>query len=432
MVDNTPNGTPPDFTQVREFWHLLGYAAVLGVFGAFAGLIFLGVTGVGQQWYGDPGTGWFEGELWWVVVAGVAGLVVGILRTVFRTPATTPGIIDDLQNEHVDARLVPQMVAISAVSLIGGASLGPEVALGSMGGGAADVIAKSRKLDDEGAKATALSGIAGAFGGLFSSPVMSVVLTMEISKVSRVLFGRAFYASVVSSSVSFGIYFAIAGSVFLDLYQVPTYEYESWNLFAGLLLGLLAALVVVVMTVVIRGVAKIFSRTRFPSIALPVVGGIIFGLVGVMLPLTNFTGSEQLDTALTGAGTLGIGLLLATVIGKMVTFAVSSATGFIGGPIFPIIFIGGMVGISVNAIFPDLPLGLTFTCMLAAVPGAIVSAPLTMVLLAALLTQVGALGTAPVLIAVATAYLAVAGVKFLMARRAANDAGRGSPEASAP
>ena len=106
MVDNTPNGTPPDFTQVREFWHLLGYAAVLGVFGAFAGLIFLGVTGVGQQWYGDPGTGWFEGELWWVVVAGVAGLVVGILRTVFRTPATTPGIIDDLQNEHVDARLV--------------------------------------------------------------------------------------------------------------------------------------------------------------------------------------------------------------------------------------------------------------------------------------------------------------------------------------
>jgi len=39
---------------------------------------------------------------------------------------------------------VPAVVAVSAVSLIGGASLGPEKALGSIGGGAGTWIVNSR------------------------------------------------------------------------------------------------------------------------------------------------------------------------------------------------------------------------------------------------------------------------------------------------
>ena len=64
-----------------------------------------------------------------------------------------------------------------------------------------------------------------------------------------------------------------------------------------------------------------------------------------------------------------------------------------------------------------MPLGLAFSCLLAAVPGALAAAPFSMVLLAAFLTQVGALQTAPVLIAVITAFLAMEGVKYLISRR---------------
>ena len=45
------------------------------------------------------------------------------------------------------------------------------------------------------------------------------------------------------------------------------------------------------------------------------------------------------------------------------------------------------------------------------------AAPLSMVLMAAFLTQVGALQTAPILIAVVTAFLAMEGVKYLLASR---------------
>ena len=101
----------------------------------------------------------------------------------------------------------------------------------------------------------------------------------------------------------------------------------------------------------------------------------------------------------------------------MLTFAVSQASGFIGGPIFPALFIGGTAGVLVHQIFPGLPLGLTFTCMLAAVPGSLIAAPFAMVLLAAFLTAAGALQTAPILIAVLTAFLTMEGIKYLLTRR---------------
>ena len=80
----------------------------------------------------------------------------------------------------------------------------------------------------------------------------------------------------------------------------------------------------------------------------------------------------------------------------------TAESGFIGGPIFPALFIGGTAGVAVHQIFPSVPLGLAFTCLFAAVPGGVVSAPFSVVLLAAFVTQVGAPQTAPILIAVVT------------------------------
>jgi Predicted membrane protein (DUF2254) len=56
--------------------------------------------------------------------------------------------------------------------------------------------------------------------------------------------------------------------------------------------------------------------------------------------------------------------------------------------------------VAVHQVFPGVPLGLAFTC-----------------LLAAFLTQVGALQTAPILIAVITVFLTMEGVKYLVASR---------------
>ena len=119
---------------------------------------------------------------------------------------------------------------------------------------------------------------------------------------------------------------------------------------------------------------------------------------------------------------------------KILTFALCEATGFIGGPILVMLFIGGTAGIAAHLLIPGLPEGLAFAAMFAALLGSLVAAPFTLIFFAALTTQVGTLQLAPVAIAVITAYLAVSGTGTLtaLARRARTraEASRGTSAAS--
>ncbi len=254
-----PEPSPPP-TQTRSFWALMGYAVALGVLGAVAALLFMGVIGFGDNWYADPNPGWFGGQWWWIAVTAAAGLLVGLLRRLTHLPDQTSGLIADLQDERVDPRPVPAIVAVSAVSLIGGASLGPEKALGSVGGGAGTWISRRRGLSADDSKTTTLAGFGGAYGGLFSSTVIVVMMIMEIARPGGRRFTTALVGTIVSSSVSFGLYFVIAGTVFLDAYQVPQYEYQDWQLLAAVPLGLFAAVVTAVLGLVDEALDRAVRR----------------------------------------------------------------------------------------------------------------------------------------------------------------------------
>jgi H+/Cl- antiporter ClcA len=67
----------------------------------------------------------------------------------------------------------------------------------------------------------------------------------------------------------------------------------------------------------------------------------------------------------------------------MVAIALSQSSGFLGGVVFPSIFLGGTAGLLVHSIFPGLPIALCVGAMLAAVPGAFLNAPLSLVIIAA-------------------------------------------------
>ena len=58
-----------DTLTLRSVGRLFVGAGLLGALGAVAGLVFLGVTAVGGDWYGDTGAGWFDGHWWWIAVA---------------------------------------------------------------------------------------------------------------------------------------------------------------------------------------------------------------------------------------------------------------------------------------------------------------------------------------------------------------------------
>jgi H+/Cl- antiporter ClcA len=392
-------------------------AAVLGVVLAFAALAFLGLLKGGTSlWFTLPSDpGWFDGSLWWVGVTAGAGLLVGVLRRFLRLPAKLAGTFKELKDQRVEPSTVLGSVAVSLVSLVGGASLGPEDALGKMGGGLGTWISDRQKRSEDVQRTNTLSGMAGAYGGLLASPILATMFVVEIARPKARRFTDALVASLLSASIAFAIYFPIAGSTFVGIYTLPSYKYEDWQLLAAVPLGLAAGLLALITVVAIGAMKKLTAPLGGRTVLRATIGGVAFGLVGVALPLTLFTGTDQLTTVIHDAPTLGLGLLLAVVFAKILTFALCEATGFIGGPVLVSLFIGGTAGTAAHVLIPGLPEGLAFAAMFAALPGSLVAAPFTVLLLAALTTQVGTLQIAPVAIAVLTAYLAVSGTGALMA-----------------
>jgi H+/Cl- antiporter ClcA len=390
-------------------------AAVFGVVLAFAALAFLGLVKAGTKlWFTLPESpGWLDGSLWWVAVTGGAGVLVGALRRLTRFPTKLPGTVEVLREQRVEPSTVLKAVAVSAVSLAGGASLGPEDALGKLGGGLGTWVSERKKLDASTRATNTLTGISGAYGGMLSSPILASGLTLELARPKAQRFADTLIAGLVSATVAFAVYFPIAGSTFVGLYELPSFKYEDWQLLVAVPLGLVAAALALITVMAAAIMTRLTSRLGSRTILRATIGGVAFGLVGVALPLTLFTGTDQLDTVIDDGAALGAGLLIAVVFAKILVFALCEATGFIGGPFLVMLFIGGTAGTAAHVLIPGLPLGLAFTAMFAAVPGAVVAAPFSLLLLAALTTQIGTLQMAPVTVAVLTAYLALSGSGLL-------------------
>jgi chloride channel protein, CIC family len=415
----TPSSGSDSVALVRTpgFWVIMRYAALFGVVLAFAALAFSGlVKGGTKLWFTLPkNPGWLDGSLWWVAVTAAAGVLVGLMRRFLRVPLKLPGTAKELTDQRVEPSTVLKAVAVSLVSLAGGASLGPEDALGKMGGGLGTWVSERRKLSEDMRATNTLSGMSAAYGGLLSSPILASILTLELARPKARRFADMLPAGLLSASVAFAVYFPIAGSTFVGIYTLPSYKYEDWQLLAAIPLGLVAGALGLITVVAIGLMTKLTAPLVKHTILRSTIGGIAFGLVGVALPLTLFTGTNTLPTVIHDGAALGVGLLIAVVFAKMLVFALCEATGFIGGPFLVMLFIGGTAGTVAHLLIPGLPQGFAFTAMFAALPGSLAAAPFSLILLGALTTQIGTLQIAPIAVAVITGYLAISGSGLLMA-----------------
>ena len=117
-------------------------------------------------------------------------------------------------------------------------------------------------------------------------------------------------------------------------------------------------------------------------------------------PLTMFSGSSQLTTVLDNADEIGVAILATVLVAKMFTVMLSMSSGFIGGNVFPAIFLGGTAGALIHVLFPEVPYALAVAAMMAAVPGAFLQAPLTLIIIAVITVGVSPANLPAIAIAV--------------------------------
>lgn len=403
-------GGTGSFTRQRRFWRITGWAAVFGlVMGGVGILWLLVVEKLPQELWGDPAQNDFGGgRWWWIPLATGFGLLVGLLRR-WLTRAHQPDLFTEIGEAHVDHRVVPASVGVSAVSLMGGVSLGPEGGLGLLGGGLGDWVSQRTGADPETRRANTLTGMAGAFGGLFTAPLLGPLMIAEVSRPGRDRPVERLIPTVVASTLGFAVLYPVIGHTFLGLYQLRAYDLKVWHMFVAVGVGVLCAVVAVLTGVTMKLFARLAERAEANPVALAAAGGLVIGLLAYLVPLTLFSGSANLEVIVDQGPALGVGLLIAAVLAKMITFAVSLSTGFIGGTVFPMLFIGGAAGMALHTIIPGIPAGLAVPAAMAAVPGAAVAIPFSLIAIVAFADTIGPAEVAPIGIAVLTSYLLVVG-----------------------
>ena len=397
---------------IDKSWYqkLLAIALALGLAGGVSALLFMGITGVGIDFFfGDSGTDWWSGKWWWVPLTALGGLLVSLLRKTWKIPEKVPGSIALVRQAWVDPASTLYLVIISTVSIITGASLGPSFAHVLMGGGFGSwIVTRLREKSNEEAKQEyTLTGMAGALGAAFSSPLFGTVLASELSPTSKRNYVAAFIPELIAATIGFIIFFGVTGSVMLGSYQLPEYEFSIGHLITGVLLGVLAALILLLFAAISKLINAASKMITNPH-ALGVIGGALVGLIAFALPLTATSGNSQLSTELQISATISPGFIAAVLIAKMIAIALSQSSGFLGGVVFPMIFIGGTAGLLVHSIFPDIPIALGVGAMMAAVPGAFLSAPLSLLMITAGTVGIGPEALIPIAVAVATAHITIA------------------------
>jgi len=393
---------------------LLGLGLGLALIGAIGALVFVGVVALGTDLvWGDDAVSadLFSGTLIMLVIMATAGLVVGVVHRLVPG-AGAPNVFRGLVEGRIDTKPVAGGVLVSLVSLVGGFSLGPEVPTGMIAGGAASAVAGRQDWDETTRKVTFGSAIAGAYGGLFTSPFVAVMLILELAPPRRLVYLSLLAIEVVAAVAGFAVFFAVGG--FADLISelsLPDYSLQVWHFAVAVGIGGLG---------VVAGFAAALFASLFERLAAPfaqrvvlrgVVAGVALGLLAMAVPLTLFSGATTLPEATTQAASVGVGVLVVSAIAKIAAMTAAQSFGFIGGPIFPLVFAGGAVGAALHGVFPDVPLALAVTAGMAAVPAAVLPLPLTLGVLAIVIAGTSLELGAPVLTASVTAALVVQGLK---------------------
>lgn len=412
-------GTP--FARRADFWPMLGRAALLGVLGALATLVFLGA----EHWlhhltWGEhePTGEWSSGPLRAVPILLVGGLGVGT----------------------------------GLLSLVAGASLGPEAPIGTAGAGIGTAVGERaarragasgvNSVDDDGGgdglppnrdravdgdgevvADSAFAGMAGVFGGLMTFPFAVPLMALEMQRPERFDGYRRLLPGLVSATVALAVLYPIIGAPFLGLFDVAVAPLARWHFAAAVVLGLVGA-ALGVLTAVVTGVVGALLERIGDVVVRAVLGGGVIAVMLVAVPLTGFSGREELPVVLSQGASLGVAVLVAAMLGKMLTFAVSMRAGFFGGAILPLVFIGATGGVLVQQAWPALPLMHAVAAISAATAAALVPLPLSLMVLAIFMFATGVEAGAVPAVAVVTSYVAVHGTALLptLGRLLARDA----------
>lgn len=345
----------PEGKQTQSL-KLLGIAASLGGVIAFAYLIF--------EWIVTDGSNWLWNDLlqsdvyrWRVIpIAIVMSVVLSLLYKGVkqkRVVHAETDLLSEISNsKSTSLSSILTIFTIGAVSLLAGASLGPEASLlAGVLGIAAWTSGKAKLLNTPIAKLLALSSVGALLCAFMCSPIPMAIPLLLMQKSKKLTLQSALPV-LFMGTVSWIIVYLLKGEPFG---QVPVSEtFTAIDIVIAAGLGFAAVLIGVALKWVIKlaslKTSWIAAHTHW------LVSAVIFGTVlGILYLLggqsIQFSGSEGSQLLASDKAMYSAIALLSLVVLKLLATAWSLSSGYRGGLVFPSVYMGLAFSYSIAAAF---------------------------------------------------------------------------------
>lgn len=297
----------------------------------------------------DNVTAWRQSHPWILLFLPIAGLMVGLVYNWFGKPVDAGNnlIIDEIHDPKkvVPLRMVPLVLGGTVISHLFGASVGREGTAVQMGGALADQLTHVFRLKHSDRRILLMAGMSAGFASVFGTPLAGAIFGLEVLAIGRIRYDALFpclIAGIIADRVclTWGVHhthYVIGNIAPVDICSVGSV------IFAGIIFGIAG----MVFSISTQRFGTLVKRTiTFPPLR-PFVGGIAIASLIYIFGAWQYTG-------------LGIsGIVRAfdepvepwNFLGKMFFTVLSLGTGFKGGEVTPLFYIGATLG---NALAPLL------------------------------------------------------------------------------
>jgi H+/Cl- antiporter ClcA len=351
------SSSEPESRLNYSYYRLMVYSAIVGTLASLVTTGYITLYHLGVNFFGQPTFIIFNINLWPLILLSIAGVAIGLTIKFFgQRGGLGVAQIQYAQTGGINYRNVPSILLQGFISLWSGAAVGPEGPLVFLTGGLGTFLSQRLKLQQDDLQVLAYSAIAGAFGGFFGSPIVGAVGAVEYMFIRELNLYRHLIPGLIAASVGYGVYFAILHTSFLGIYDFPDFAtLRVVDLGWALLVGIIAGLFGILFKIVLGLVHRVFGRLNKKPVIRAVIGALIIGSIGSFLPLTLYSGQNQLLEIVHNPAQFSIGILLLMLLVKILLTSTSFATGFEGGPIFPLLFVGGTLGQVLSGVLTFIP-----------------------------------------------------------------------------
>jgi H+/Cl- antiporter ClcA len=362
----------------------------------------------------------------WVFPIGVLffSLLVGLVQKYLRAPTViNGGAFESMKGgDHAktDYTTFPGALLSSFFSLLSGASVGPEGPLAFLVQDITAWISEKLKVAEESKLGLSMAALASAYNGIIGSPLFTGVLATEFQIGGKEL-GIAFLAWNLLAGVIGYFFFTLLGlpvfAKYIPFTPISTLKPE-YALYA-ILLGLIGVLVALLLAASFQVFGRVMGRFGDRVVLRALAAGVIIAIVGYFFPEVRFAGETQIFPMIQNPAQFGVWLLLLFALLKILLLGLSFKSGYLGGPTFPALFSCTMIAMALSLIFPTIPVSILVVCIESATVGLLLSAPLSAILLVAVIATADPYLIALMCLSTVTSMFVGFQVKKLMARRAA-------------